>query len=54
VSRFIGFGSGFTQNPLFFMGFIFLKPYSPSYPTQPTFFGIFGVAEIFKQLYFGL
>ena len=41
VSWFIGYGSGFTQNPLFFMGFHFLKPYSPNHPTQPTLLGFF-------------
>jgi hypothetical protein len=30
VSGFIGYESDFTQNPLFFMGFSFLKPFSPN------------------------
>jgi len=42
ASGFIGYGSGFTQNPLFFSGFHFLKPYPSNHPTQPTFLGFLG------------
>jgi len=47
---FIGFGSGFTQNPLFFMGLSFLKPYLPNHPTQPTFLDFSGGFDRFFGL----
>jgi len=41
VSGFLGYGSSFTQNPLFFMGFSFFKTISTQSPNPTHFFRFF-------------